>query len=90
MIEKYEILLVNDIDEIKRLKASLKPEQFQMLLHDKNSSYSDCAIIHYAVKYNRPKAIETLTGHLNLSERGAAGIPVKLQHKLFEVPRCYH
>jgi hypothetical protein len=58
----------NDLMQIEFLKASLTKEQYLMLLHDKNS-YSDCAIIHYAAKYNRPTAIQALVEHLTIEER---------------------
>ncbi len=61
---KYDKLTI-----IEKFKSTLLKSQFLKLLHDKNNEYSDCAIIHYAAKYNRPQAIQALVGHLNIEER---------------------
>jgi hypothetical protein len=61
---KYQL-----VAELNQIKRSLTRQQFQRLIEDKNSDYTDCAIIHYAVKYNKPASIEAIVGHLSIAER---------------------
>jgi hypothetical protein len=59
----------NKIAEIKKLKSDLTKEQFLKLLYDANHGYTDCTILQYAAKYNRPEAIQALIGDLPIQDR---------------------
>ncbi|AUH72663.1 hypothetical protein [Legionella sainthelensi] len=59
----------NKLNQINLFKSALTRNQFLKLMHDKNCDYSDCAIIHYAAKWNRPSAIQALVEDLSHEER---------------------
>lgn len=59
----------NDLEQIASIKRTLLKKDLLNFMLKLNKGDSDCAIIHYAAKYNRPQAIQALVEEFSHQER---------------------